>query len=979
MKKIPISTYRLQLGPRFGFAAAARVVPYLHELGITHLYLSPPFQSAPGSEHGYDVIDHNRLRDELGGPEGFTALAEAVAAHGMGMLVDFVPNHMGIGQYNAWWMDVLENGPSSVYAPFFDIDWQPVKDELLHKVLLPLLGDFFGEVLERGELRVMRDGGVFALAYFDHRFPIAPRAVPLLLRHRLGELEAELGAGDLHLAELQSIIASLEKLAPRHEVDSANVAERAREKEVAKRRLAVLFEAAPRIREHVDRNLVEFNGRPGEPASFDLLEQLLGNEAYRLAHWRVAGEEINYRRFFDVNSLAAIRMEDDRVFEETHHLVLRLHAEGKIDGLRIDHPDGLYAPTTYFRKLREASGGDLYLVVEKILEGTERMPGSWAVDGTTGYEFLNALNGLFVDGRNARAFDALYGRFVGERVEWDDLVYRSKILILRSSMASQINMLAHRLNRISEENRRTRDFTLNALSRAIVEYVACLPIYRTYVEGTGPESVDARDRRYIETTIHRARRRAAAISTSVFDFLRKVLLLEQGDGPARVEFVRKLQQITGPVTAKALEDTAFYVYHRLVSLNEVGGDPARFGAEPAAFHRLNAARLADWPGSLNATSTHDTKRSEDVRLRIDALSEIPAEWTERLRRWARLNRPKKTVIDGTPAPDRNDELLVYQTLIGMYPDGDPDETVGERLVAYLEKALREAKVHSSWTNPDPGYEGAVAAFARALVGSSTFLADFVPFQRRIAAAARISSLAQTALKVASPGVADVYQGCELIDLSLVDPDNRRPVDFARRARLVRELAYPTLAARDVDGDGDHAATGPATGAAAGTAAAGSAAPGSAAAGSDPAGNDAATGLALGGAPDVGAAVSDSDEAGGRAKLLLLRETLRFRRTHPDLFLRGEYLPLPVEGPDAPHVVALARRLGGGGDQALCVVPRLILSRRRRSWEGRVRVAELAPRFTCLVSGQKLEPHDGWLSLARCFAAFPVLFASGSTD
>jgi (1->4)-alpha-D-glucan 1-alpha-D-glucosylmutase len=941
MTRRVVSTYRLQLTVGFGFRDAAQVVPYLSELGITHLYLSPPLEAQPGSTHGYDVVDHGALRAELGGEEGFDELVRAAAAHGMGIVLDFVPNHMGIGPRNMWWMDVLENGPSSVYGDWFDIDWRPVKDELEHKVLVPVLGDFFGEVLERGELVLSREGGTFWLDYFDNRFPVAPRAVPRILNWRLDELVAELGADDVNVMELQSVITSLSKLAPRRETDSEKVAERAREKEVAKRRLAGLFDASERVRAFVDENVARMNGTPGDARSFDRMEDLLDHQAYRLAHWRVAGEEINYRRFFDINSLAAIRMEDPRVFAAAHERVLALFAAGKIDGLRIDHPDGLYAPTAYFAALRHAAPG-MFVVVEKILEGQEQMPSSWTVDGTTGYEMLNAVNGLFVDRRGERAFDLLCRRFVGVRGDFPELVYRTKKLIMSSSMASELNMLSHRLNRISETDRRTRDFTLNALSRALVEYVACLPVYRTYVEGRSPADVDARDRRYVDATVARARRRAPSLSATVFEFLRGILLLQRdGAGDLAVEFVRKLQQVTGSVTAKSVEDTAFYVHNRLVSLNEVGGDPERFGVEPAEVHRLLSERLARWPGSLNATSTHDTKRSEDVRLRIDALSEIPAEWMERIRRWSRMNRGHRTFLEGWAAPDRNEELLFYQNLVGAYPDeedGAAREGFSARMVAYMSKALREAKVHMSWTNPDEAYDRAVAAFVVAVLKSETFLADFVPFQRRIAAAARVSSLAQTAIKVCAPGVADVYQGCDLWDLSLVDPDNRRPVDFVRRRAMIAALGQRLSDVRpDVRPDVRSDVR--------------------------PDVRPDAARLRL--AREVAASLVD-----GRAKLLLLRETLRLRRERPELFLSGEYLPLYVSGPDAGHVFAFARR--HQGKHVVCVVPRLLLARPSGRWRGSVRLPEGAGRLQNVVSGATFAPIGGSdVPIDSLFENFPV--------
>jgi (1->4)-alpha-D-glucan 1-alpha-D-glucosylmutase len=953
----PASTYRLQLGEQQDFRAAAELVPYLADLGVTHLYLSPIFAAAPGSTHGYDVVDHNTVHPALGGEEGYAALVGACRAAGLEVMLDWVPNHMGIGRTNPWWQDVLENGPSSVFAPCFDIDWRPVKAELANKVLVPTLGDQFGAVLERGELRLERDGGSFHVAYYDHHFPVAPRSVPKILTLRLAELTQQLGAEDLDLAELLSTVTSLEKLPPRHIVEPENVVERAREKEVAKRRLAALFERNPALREHVDENVRIFNGTVGEPRSFDLLEQLLDGLAYRLAHWRVAGEEINYRRFFDINALAAIRMEDEEVFARSHRTLLAMLTDGRASALRIDHPDGLYLPSRYFDKLQEAylrasvlrepdgqgldaseldaevqravaerrAGCPLVVVVEKILGAGERMPDAWCVGGTTGYEFLAAASGVHVMREHARAFSAIYARFTGERFDLSDLVTACKRLIMSTSMASEINMLSHRLNRLSEADRKTRDFTLNSLAEALTELIAGLPIYRTYVAGTRAEDVDPRDRRYIEDTIALAKRRAPSLNASIFDFLRDVCLLRIPDNMTEaqrrdvVEFVRKLQQVTGPVTAKAIEDTAFYRYNRLVALNEVGGEPEHFGTSVDELHALNRHRLERWPLSLNATSTHDTKRSEDVRLAIAALSEIPGEWMEKLRRFSRLNRAHKTIVDGEAAPDRNEELLFYQSLIGALP-GTVDEAFVARMQAYMEKATREAKVHTTWTNPHAAYDEAVRKFVAAALTSRPFLDELVPFQRRLARAARIAALSLTAVKIASPGVPDVYQGCELTDLSLVDPDNRRPVDWARRRELAAELARAT-------GEGGEARR--------------------------RAAHDAATrGL------DAGV-----------AKLLLVREGLRLRREARELFLAGEYLPMPARGRDAGHVMAFARR--HEGRTLVCVTPRLLLSKVADGWEGDVLLPDAPPSLRCVVSGATVASSGGALALADCFAAFPV--------
>jgi (1->4)-alpha-D-glucan 1-alpha-D-glucosylmutase len=987
----PASTYRIQLTRDFGFEQAASIVAYLHELGVTDVYLSPILAAAPGSTHGYDVVDHGHINPELGGEAGYVKLCETLARHGMGQVLDFVPNHMGIGPQNAWWLEVLENGPSSRYAYYFDIDWRPVKSELENKVLLPVLGDQYGVVLEKGELKLVREGGSFLVTYYDHRFPVAPRSVPHVLRHRLEELRQKLGSEEPNVGELASICASLEKLAPRSEADPAKVEERAREKEVAKRRLHMLCDASLAVLEHIDHNVALFNGRPGDPRSFDLLDRLLDSQAYRLAHWRVAGEEINYRRFFDVNGLAAIRMEDERVFEEAHRLVLRLVREGRVIGLRIDHPDGLYDPTTYFRRLQASalveqaealaaergkrlrgtgSGGQapalpdairaalrarletalaadelparpLYVIAEKILSPTERMPEAWAIDGTTGYEFLAAASGLFVDGSAEESFTEGYARFTGLRRNFRDIAYEAKRVITSSSMAGEINMLARRLNRISEINRRTRDFTLNELRRALVQFVANFPIYRTYVTPQG--EVDERDRRYVEATLLRARRRSPVTEPSIYGFLRDVILLRYPGGLSDaekaewLEFTLKLQQVTGPVAAKAVEDTAFYVYNRLVSLNDVGGEPREFGTSVKTFHELNAARRERWPGSLAATSTHDTKRSEDVRVRISALTEVPREWRALLARWARTNRGFRSEVDGEPAPDRNDEVLLYQTLVGTFPEPAPQRGTGvwkayaDRVTAYMQKAIREAKVHTSWTNVDAEYEQAMASFTEAVLASPEFMEGFAPFARRVAAAGCISSLAQVALKLASPGPCDVYQGCELWDLSLVDPDNRRPVDFALRLKLLEELR-----GRTAEGPAERAAL----------------------------------------AREVCQTQALPD---GRAKLLLLREGLRLRREQPALFLQGEYLPLAADGPHADRVVALARR--HEKRVLVCVVPRLALGLLdasgdgRVAWEGRIQLPQGFPRdLRDVVTGARRQGDR--LLLVELFAGFPVALLVG---
>ncbi|MDP9366041.1 MAG: malto-oligosyltrehalose synthase, partial [Chloroflexota bacterium] len=909
--RVPLATYRVQFNAGFGFRDAEKIVPYLAELGVDTLYASPIFRANPGSTHGYDVVDYGRLNPEIGDEADFDALVAALRRHGMGLLLDVVPNHMGIASgRNGWWLDLLENGRFSPYADFFDVDWRPLNPALRGKVLLPILGDRYGEVLERGELRLCLEEGAFTVRYYETPLPVAPPTYPLVLRHRLDDLVEALPADDLELLELQSIVTALERL-PGGEIGAAptsvdEVAERQREQVVAKRRLAELMRALAPVREAVEASVVAFNGTLGDSASFDLLDGLLAAQAYRLAFWRVAAEEINYRRFFAINELAAIRQEVPAVFAASHALLLRLVAEGKVAGVRIDHPDGLWDPAGYFRALQIAVGGGtvskgaegaeqndgasssnsapgsaatslgssapsssapsapsetppplpLYLVAEKILEHGEGVPEEWAVHGTVGYEFAAAATGLFVDGTNRRAFDELYGRFLGEKPSYPDLVYQCKLLMMRTALVSEVNILAQALNRIADQDRHSRDFTLNTLRDALRETIACFPVYRTYVlceEGV----VSERDRRYVEAAVAEARRRNPAIDPSVFAFLEDVLLLrhpadlDEAQRAERCRFGMKFQQLTGPVMAKGVEDTAFYRFNRLVSLNEVGGDPSRFGTTLAEFHRQNAERRRRRPHGLLASSTHDTKRSEDVRARIDVLSELPREWRAALNRWARLNRRHKTRIGGRPAPDRADEYLLYQTLLGAWPDeaeGRDGAEFADRIVAYLEKATREAQRRTDWTNPDEAYEEATRRFVRALLDPETggpFLEDLASLRATVVHAGAFNALAQLLLKLSAPGVPDLYQGTELWDLSLVDPDNRRPVDFAERARLARALARrrtTSALARELV----------------------------------------------------------ATKADGRIKLYLAQRALACRRERPDLFADGEYVPLAARGERAEH-------------------------------------------------------------------------------
>jgi (1->4)-alpha-D-glucan 1-alpha-D-glucosylmutase len=880
MTRVPVATYRLQLCPSLTFDDAAAVVPYLDALGITDCYVSPFFDTSTTGSHGYDVSDHNRIRDELGGEAAFERFAAALRRHGMGLLVDIVPNHMGIAHgRNAWWRDVLQNGESSRFASVFDIDWHPVKRELEGKVLLPILGDQYGAVLESGQLVLeLSEAGALTVRYHETALPVAARSYARLLRHRIEALQQELGADNADLVELKSITTWFVTIPPRHHPEEGRLAPGRPDIEAGERRLAELMARSPAIAAFVAENVRIFNGTPGDSQSFDLLDSLLVDQSYRVAFWRVAGYEINYRRFFDINDLAAIRMEDPDVFAEAHRLIVRLVRAGIVTGLRIDHPDGLYAPSEYFHRLQEACGNDFYIVAEKILAPGERLPDTWAVSGTTGYEFTNLVNGIFVDRLQARAMEDIYARLVGTRPVFAETVYESKRLAMETSMASEIAMLANRLNRISERHRSSRDFTLQSLAQALIEIVACFPVYRTYL-GESEEAASERDREFIARAISSAQRRTPALSTITYDWIHELLTLRMPswateDGRReRTDWVMRFQQITGPVTAKGYEDTALYRYTRLVSLNEVGGDPGRFGTSMAEFHGAMAARAARSPHSLSATATHDTKRGEDVRARINVISEIPREWRRRVSRWQRLNRRHRTTVDGLLVPQPSEESLIYQTLVGAWPIDV------ERFKAYVLKAAHEAKVHTSWINPSGRYDAALASFAEAILDprrSRQFLRDFRGFQASVARVGAFNSLAQTLIKITAPGVPDFYQGTELWDGTLVDPDNRRPINFALRQHLLAKITAEI---------------------------------------------DAAASLAAF-ARDLTTTTAD-----GRVKLYVTRQALHFRRDHPDLFRDGSYHALDTEGRHAEHVCAFARTAGTpANEMAITVVPRLLARR-----------------------------------------------------
>ncbi|MBD5633223.1 MAG: malto-oligosyltrehalose synthase [Candidatus Eremiobacteraeota bacterium] len=923
----PLSTYRLQFTPRFRFEDARAIVPYLAMLGVGHMYASPYLKARPGSEHGYDVVDPNALNPEIGTSEAHAAMIDALQAHGIGHILDFVPNHMGVGGAdNPWWQDVLEWGEASPYAEYFDVDWRPLRAEMRGKVLVPFLGDYYGRVLERGELvpTYDADSGTFSVAYFDRRFPIATSSYGEFLARAVEHRE---GAA----WPLRALAAEF------------NGASHERAQELKEELASVARE--PAIRKSIDTALDYYRVAANDAGAADRLDALLQRQNYRLAYWRVSADEINYRRFFDINDLAGLRVEDAEVLAQTHRFVFELIASGRVQGLRIDHVDGLFNPGGYCTLLQDraaALGHPQYLVVEKILASFEKLRGDWRIAGTTGYDFMNEVTWLFVDSKAEAAFDRIYRSFAGIGVNFDQFAYRAKKDIMHSTLASELEVLATMLDRIAETDRRSNDYTFNVLKDALVETIASFPVYRTYATS---ERIEEEDRKYIAWATGAARKRSELGDERVFDFLESVLtvaLPEQSANYDRREVLRfamKFQQYTSPVMAKAVEDTAFYRYVRLLSLNEVGGDPRRFGSSVKAFHRTSAERAAHHPHAMLATATHDHKRGEDVRTRIAALSEMPGLWDRTLRRWSELNELRKTGLENGPAPTENDEYMLYQVLIGTWPAewlDVPPESIGEpardayieRIQTYLRKALREAKFRTSWTNPNAPYEDAALSFARNILTAKRgdiFFNELATLARECAAIGAVSSLAQTALKLTVPGIPDIYQGCEFWDLSLVDPDNRRPVDYALRARTLDEMAARV-------GRGEGAAL----------------------------------------AAELLGSWHD-----GRVKAYVTWRLLQLRRERPATFLDGSYLALDTTGTRAESLVAFMR------DALLVVAPRLVRRNLDRDAgtlrltfeDERVRLPRAGMRFVDRFTGKAFEPavdaEGAYVDAGDLLAEFPV--------
>ncbi|WP_407539197.1 malto-oligosyltrehalose synthase [Deinococcus radiomollis] len=955
--RIPRATYRLQLHPGFTFAHAERVLDYLTRLGISDAYLSPIWQAVPGSTHGYDVTDHSRVNPELGGLGGFNRFSDALRERGLGLLLDFVPNHMGVGGgHNAYWEDVLEHGQASRYAHFFDIDWEPLKRSLAGKVLLPVLGDLYGRLLEQGQLKVVRLNGEekaagewtgkFALRYQGRQFPLSPRTQAGLLR-RAAELCRLSDENDLR-GELYSLSVQAGHL-PRSSgnLSDSERTERARETAVIARRLQALQGQSPAIPRAIDAAVRELNADP------EALDRLVREQNYRLSYWRVASEQINYRRFFDINELAALRMEDPRVFAWAHAQLFELVGQGRVDGVRLDHTDGLYDPVGYFEQLQAWAGAalagaalerptlpsasttlPLYVVAEKILEPGEALPARWPIHGTTGYDFLAQLGGTFVDERFEDELTAIYRRFTGDRLSYGEILHDTKELMLRGSLSSELSGLAERLERLAERDLRWRDFTLSTLRAALREVIACFPVYRTYLRLGGER--EPGDDVKIAHAVDDARRLNRELDPTVFDFLQSVLTVGTDDAlsaQAYGEFALSFQQLTGPVTAKGAEDTAFYRYVRLLSLNEVGGDPALYGTPPGTFHAQALARARHWPHAMLASSTHDTKRGEDTRARLAVLSELPQTWAAYLSVWSRLGRPFEQVRPaggGLSArgpqrwPSFSDGYALYQTMLGAWPlEGLPDDAAlhefQRRLTDSAHKAAREAKVHTTWAAPDTGYEAQLTTFIAGLLETAEFRASMEELHGRISSYGAQNSLSAALIKLTAPGVPDTYQGSESWNQSLVDPDNRRPVNYAALSKRLFTL------------EKGHAKN-----------------------------------------PLAQATRTLENFQNGDVKLLVTWAALQARKAAPELFAQGDYHAVET----GKFLLAFSR---AHGDQvAVVAAPRLsyTLTREKQPWAlGEVWGSrELTlPRpgtYRNVLTGEVFEVQEK-LALAELFANFPL--------
>ncbi len=863
--RIPTATYRIQFNSAFGFDAARKIVSYLAELGISDLYASPIFKARAGSTHGYDIVDPNQLNPELGTEDSFEALVSEIQQHNMGWLQDIVPNHMAYDSENKLLMDVLENGPESEYFDYFDIDWNHYYEQIAGRVLAPMLGDFYGNCLENGQIQLQYDQTGLSVNYFSLRLPVRIESYDKVISHNLDKLTLLMGRKHPDFVKMLGILYIIKNI----NAENKNQ-ERYDRASFVKGILWELYNENPEVKQFIDSNIEEFNGEAGKAETFNQMDELLSEQFYRLSFWKVGAEELNYRRFFTVNELISVKIEELEVFNQNNALIFELVKSGKVTGLRIDHIDGLYYPTNYLERLREKTG-DTYITVEKILELEEEMPDYWEIQGTSGYNFMNYLNGVFCCQDNEHKFDDIYRRFAGAQKSYEEVISECKRLIIDRNLAGDIDNIAHLLKQIANKTRRGNDFTLYGIRKAIAEFLVLFPVYRTYINKDGQRATDTM---YIKSVLKKAKENTPQLLNEL-NFIEKLLMLEfeehltQADKDQWFHLVLRIQQYTGPLMAKGVEDTAFYVYNRFMSLNEVGGHPGYFGISTAEFHKFNEAQSKKWLHKMNATATHDTKRGEDVRARLNVISEIPEEWEQHLLAWCEINRAKKKSLPGLMAPDDNDEYLFYQNLVGAFPCQESEEAdFTDRLKDFIIKAIREAKVHTAWLRPDNTYEESCIAFVEEVLKDEQFMKEFRPFQKRVAEYGVYNSLSQTLLKSVSPGVPDFYQGTELWDLSMVDPDNRRPVDFELRTSLLKEIKQ---------------------------------------------------------AADILGLISEllANKEDARIKLFLTNKLLEARKQYLELFREGEYLPLEGTGQFKDNIVALARSYEN--QVAIAIAPRFFTS------------------------------------------------------
>ncbi|HLO47580.1 MAG TPA: malto-oligosyltrehalose synthase [Kamptonema sp.] len=924
--RIPTTTYRIQFHAGFDFKAATDIIDYLAELGITDLYASPIFKAREGSTHGYDVVDSNHLNPELGTSENFAELVNKIQEYSMGWVQDIVPNHMAYDTQNRFLMDVLEHGHESDYFDYFDIEWNHPYEDLRGRILSPMLGNFYADCLENGEIQLNYDESGLSVNYFALRLPVRIESYAKFITHNLGQLARELGRRHPDFIKLLGILYLIKST---HSESKGK--ERYDQIAFVKCLLWELYTQNPSVKEFIDKNLEFFNGKKGEPESFNGLDSLLADQFYRLSFWKVGAEEINYRRFFTVNELISVKVEEIKVFHKTHALIFQMVEEGKFTGLRIDHIDGLYDPTEYLKRLRDKTG-DVYITVEKILEQKEDLPSYWPIQGTSGYDFLNYVNGIFCCCENEQKFTDIYYRFARRaNTNYEQLFKEKKGLIVEKNLAGDVDNLAQLLKKISGQSRHGNDFTRLGLARALSAVLTIFSVYRTYINQDGLRESDSI---YVKDAIAKAKLQEPRLLKEL-DFIEKLLLLEEEETLAseqreqRRHFVMKLQQLTGPLMAKGIEDTLFYVYNRLLSLNEVGGSPGHFGISLASFHEFNHKQQEIWPHKMNATATHDTKRGEDVRSRINVLSEIPEEWEKQVKAWSDINRSQRKNLKGRIVPDPNDEYFFYQTLVGTLPfEGIENTDFIERMKHFVIKAVREAKVHTAWLRPDNDYEAAFMAFVDNVLEPSEenkFIKEVMPFWKRVAQYGIFNSLSQTLLKATAPGVPDFYQGTEFWDLSHVDPDNRRPVDFERRVTVLREIKEKA--------QGDI--------------------------------------LKL-----IEELISTREDA--RIKLFLIARILDARKEYQQVFQEGNYQPLAAIGNFKDHIVAFARSYGNR--IVVAVAPRFLTTLIQPE---EMPLGEQVWGDTCIEFSQKMPSvwkdaiteqtvqSDGKLAIGEALKNFPV--------